>query len=224
MAVEIKVPTIDGLTLNTKNKRVKDDIAITIGIPRYDGTVIGEFTNELEDFIAGTMKEYSNEKLTEVAAYGFCGRELEKLSLPNVTTIGAYTFYSMLKLQELHLPKLEKVTGVNAIGGCTSLEYIYLPKLKSAATQQFSGCKNLKVAVFDSIDTIAGFAFQGCTGLEKLVIRQSEKICTLGNAFYGFTYSGAIYVPDELVEDYKAHTNWAAYAEQIKPLSEYVEV
>ena len=64
MAVEIKVPTIDGLTLNTKNKRVKDDIAITIGIPHYDGTVSDDFTRELDEFINGTMKEYSNDKLT----------------------------------------------------------------------------------------------------------------------------------------------------------------
>jgi hypothetical protein len=102
----------------------------------------------------------------------------------------------MTKLKELHLPKLEKVTGVNAMGVCTSLEYIYLPKLKTATTQQFSGSKNLKVAAFDSIETIAGFAFKGCVGLENLIIRQSEKIGTLGNAFYGFTFTGTIYLPD----------------------------
>jgi hypothetical protein len=30
-----------------------------------------------------------------------------------------------------------------------------------------------------------------------------------------------IYVPDESVGEYKAHTNWAKYADRIKPLSEY---
>jgi hypothetical protein len=35
--------------------------------------------------------------------------------------------------------------------------------------------------------------------------------------------NGYIYVPDDLVDDYKAATNWNAYANQIKPLSEYVE-
>ena len=32
-----------------------------------------------------------------------------------------------------------------------------------------------------------------------------------------------IYVPDDLVENYKTATNWSVYASQIKPLSEYVE-
>ena len=38
---------------------------------------------------------------------------------------------------------------------------------------------------------------------------------TITNAYF--------YVPDDLVDDYKAATNWNAYANQIKPLSEYVE-
>lgn len=35
--------------------------------------------------------------------------------------------------------------------------------------------------------------------------------------------TGYIYVPDALVNDYKKATNWSVYANQIKPLSEYVE-
>ena len=35
--------------------------------------------------------------------------------------------------------------------------------------------------------------------------------------------NGYIYVPDELIEQYKTATNWSVYANQIKPLSEYVE-
>lgn len=36
MPVEIRVPTINGITLNTKNKYVKEDINVTVGIPKYD--------------------------------------------------------------------------------------------------------------------------------------------------------------------------------------------
>ena len=35
--------------------------------------------------------------------------------------------------------------------------------------------------------------------------------------------TGYIYVPDALVNDYKKATNWSVFANQIKPLSEYVE-
>lgn len=40
MSVEIKIPTVKGITLNTKNKYVEDDIALTVAIPRYDGKFI----------------------------------------------------------------------------------------------------------------------------------------------------------------------------------------
>lgn len=66
-------------------------------------------------------------------------------------------------------------------------------------------------------------------------------MCTLGNAnafsncyhilgTVNATYNpeglkdGYIYVPDALVDSYKAATNWSTYASQIRPLSEYVEV
>jgi hypothetical protein len=229
MAVEIKVPTIDGLTLNTKNKRVKDDIAITIGIPKYDGTVIGEFTDELEDFITGAMKEYSNEKFTELDEYAFMGCKQEKLSFPNVTTArdGCFAFCNNLK--ELNVPNLvtlyKKGQTTPHFHSCASLEYVYLPKLTVTPSQCFISCTNLKTVIFDSIITLGGYTFQSCKNLQTVVIRQNEKVCSLGaNTFNGYTFTGTIYVPDTLVEAYKSETNWAVYAEQIKPLSEYVEV
>ena len=192
-------------------------------IETYDYTTTGEYIRELDDFINGTMKEYSNDKMTSLSGYAFCGRALEKLSLPNVTTVGVCAFAQCSKLIEINLPNLEKMTGINAFQNCTALEYIYLPKLQTVQTQCFNGCLNLKIAIFDSVTSIAGFGFQGCSKMEKLIIRQSESICTLGNAFYGFTFTGTIYVPDNLIEQYLNHTNWAAYAEQIKPLSEWKE-
>lgn len=43
------------------------------------------------------------------------------------------------------------------------------------------------------------------------------------NAFTGTKIAsgtGYVYVPDELVEEYKVATNWSTFANQIKPLSE----
>lgn len=189
-------------------------------IETYDYTTTGEYIRELDDFINGTMKEYSNDKMTSLPAYAFCGKLLEKISLPNVTTAGMCAFAQCSSLTEINLPNLEKITAINAFQSCTALEYIYLPKLQGIPTQCFNGCTSLKTVILDSVVSIAGFGFQGCTKMEKLIIRQSKSICTLGNAFYGFTFTGTIYVPDSLVEQYCNHTNWAAYAEQIKPLSE----
>ena len=71
--------------------------------------------------------------------------------------------------------------------------------------------------------------FYGCSSLTTVVIRNTTKVALLnmGNAFSGTKIAsgtGYIYVPDELVDSYKVATNWVTYANQIKPLSEYVEV
>lgn len=64
MSVEIKIPTKNGLTLNTKNKYCPDDIAITIGIPHYDGSFIVASADILPDeytklaYIESTGEQY----------------------------------------------------------------------------------------------------------------------------------------------------------------------
>lgn len=70
--------------------------------------------------------------------------------------------------------------------------------------------------------------FKNCSALEAIVIRDTETVGELQtNAFAGCTPitngTAFIYVPDALVDTYKAATNWTAYSTLIKPLSEYVE-
>lgn len=67
-----------------------------------------------------------------------------------------------------------------------------------------------------------------CTQLETVICRATT-VPTMGSTSgtYGIfggskiaAGTGYIYVPDDLVEDYKAATNWSTYAAQIKGLSE----
>lgn len=76
--------------------------------------------------------------------------------------------------------------------------------------------------------SIGSSAFNRCTKLTSIKLANTSKICTLSdsNAFNNTPIAnkaGYIYVPDELVEQYKKSTNWSVYASQIKPLSEYTE-
>ena len=77
-----------------------------------------------------------------------------------------------------------------------------------------------------------------CYSLKTLIIRTMNKIPTLNSNtfnncyhFYGTTNStynpeglkdGAIYVPDNKVEELKVATNWSVFADIIKPLSTLV--
>lgn len=96
-------------------------------------------------------------------------------------------------------------------------------------TNTFQGfmCKSLEEAHFKGLNnfSIAQQCFQS-SSLTKLVLYANE-VCTVSNTAFTYTPiasgTGYIYVPDNLVEDYKVAANWNTYASQIKPLSEYVE-
>lgn len=91
----------------------------------------------------------------------------------------------------------------------------------------FNGLTSLVTAEFLSVRIISEFAFYGCSNLQNLIIRTSDRLCTLNNtnAFYGSGLEamrpGFIWVPDFLVARYQSETNWSNYASKIRPLSEY---
>lgn len=67
-----------------------------------------------------------------------------------------------------------------------------------------------------------------CSSLKSFILRKTDKPASLAQvaAFRGSAIesgTGYVYVPDELVESYKSATNWATYADQIKPISELEE-
>lgn len=69
--------------------------------------------------------------------------------------------------------------------------------------------------------------FNYTSNLKHVVIRGTNVLnITSSDAFSNSSIAagtGLIYVPDSLVEDYKAANYWSTYASQIKPISEYVE-
>lgn len=161
--------------------------------------------DSLRQFIEGTLTSYSNKEIEKVRAYVFyqC-TQLKEIDLPNCTNINNYAFQY-----------------------CSDLEEINFPSLKTIGSYGFSRCTNLQVADFGSLEAINGYAFQLCGNLTQLIIR-TPTVCELRalsaiNSTAIHNKKGYIYVPDELVEEYKVATNWSNYASQIKPLSEYQE-
>ena len=105
---------------------------------------------------------------------------------------------------------------------------IDLPACTSIGNYAFSSCKSLTSIDLPACTNIGTDAFKYCTALTSIKLANASKICTLSNsdAFKSTPIAnkaGYIYVPDELVEQYKKATNWSVYASQIKPLSAYTE-
>ena len=115
------------------------------------------------------------------------------------------------------------VTSVKKINTCINMNLnnnnINLQELINGNIEELSD---------GALTNINSYAFYGCKSLTSIKLANTSKICTLSdsNAFNNTPIAnkaGYIYVPDELVEQYKKSTNWSVYASQIKLLSEYTE-
>lgn len=114
------------------------------------------------------------------------------------------------RCQNIEAIDLSGLTGTlksiaSLCNGCYALKSIYMPNIKTAASVQISN------------------AFYACEALDAVIwATNSNSVQALGsepNA--SFAPSNVIfYVPDALVADYKAATNWATIADRIKGISE----
>lgn len=155
----------------------------------------------------------------------------EKLDIDNI-------FYGCNKLSTINNAEnfFKNVSNCNhAFYRCMGLINIKLPYFKcvnnyGSAQGMFRSCENIKTIdiLWDCSDYNFSYTnemFGYCISLENLVIRWTGGVprLTSSDAFYYVPSTCNIYVPDDLVDQYKVATNWVMRASQIKPLSEYVE-
>lgn len=208
----------------------------------------GADTSEIEDaFITHTLSGYyANDRVTKVK-YGtfYDDTNLTGVSFPNVTGVEAYAFYNCKSLATIDIPQIKSASNYSfaytipssinfpLLETISTYTFAYinnpclvnLPSLKTVPNSGFRDSKGVTSVDLASVTKIDTLAFYYCSNLEKFIIRTSDTVCTLTNTgvFTGTKIAkgtGFIYVPDELVEEYKVATNWSAYATQIKPLSE----
>lgn len=148
------------------------------------------------------LKTVSGTGLTRLEQYCFSGcTSLETNSFSGITYVGNYAFQNCSKV------------GVVAFPACTSI---------GAYLGQGNGPTGFD---FSAQLTIPANAFNGSANMQHLVLRSST-LCPLQNvsAFTGTPLGiglGYIYVPSELVDTYKAASNWSTFASQIQPISAY---
>ena len=165
---------------------------------------------------------------TSIGDNAFSGcTALNSINLPVCTSIGTYAFYSCKSLTSIDLPVCTSI-GPYTFYRCTALTSINLPVCTSIGDYAFSSCTALTSINLPACTSIHSYAFNSCKSLTSIKLANTSKICTLSNSdAFKVTpianKAGYIYVPDELVEQYKKATNWSVYASQIKPLSEYTE-
>lgn len=182
--------------------------------------------------------------ITSILGYAFenCS-SLTEINLSNVTSIGNRAFQGCSALTEiLNMNKVE-ILGNDCFLGCTKLSGdMNLPNLKTngfsifqdtAVTSAsnlgtitttdriFKGCNQLKYATLPATITSVGKeTFRSCLSLSHIKILAETPPSLDAMAFFETNSTFLIYVPDASVEAYKTATNWSAYADRIKGISE----
>lgn len=173
-----------------------------------------------------------HEGLLTIPNYCFSGyTNLTKIIIPkSVTTIGNYAFDNVPIGGDIDLPNLANRIGNRAFA-TTKVERIInlgqITQITNSSTGSeapFYQCSNLKLVTLpETLTLIGGYIFYGCTSLE-IVICNAVTPPTLNSTSFNNTNSTfVIYVPDASVTAYREASGWTAYADRIKPLSEYTE-
>ena len=198
----------------------------------------------LEDgFIDGSTEHISNHRITNIRDYAFYQHQtLIEANFSAATSIGDYSFYKCPMITSTNIPAVETVgafsfkgcssltsanyplaitVGQGCFDECTALSSVNLPLVTEVKPLTFRKCESLTVVDLPVAANIGTQAFYD-SGITSLTLRSSTMV-TLENedAFY-FTPieegAGNIYVPSNLVADYKSADGWSVYANQIKAI------
>lgn len=163
---------------------------------------------------------------------------LETIDILNITGLGLYAFGGCRAITSIDLPNCTEFSS-SAFQSCEKLQTVNLPKVGGIgapwSNDLFKECVALERADLHNCEVMGSGIFYGCTSLVTLILR-GEAVCTLDNVNsftntpltgYGDIYEGHVYVPEALIPEYQAATNWAtmyaAYPEIFQPIegSEY---
>ena len=146
-------------------------------------------------------------------------RSITEYSNDNIETIAAYAFYQCSSLLSVDMPAATSI-GYEAFSNCSSLTTVSLPAATSIGSNAFYYCEKLTTVDLPMATSIGAYVCASCSALKALIIRTGQ-VCSLdADLGYG-TDSCYIYVPRALINDYKAATNWAKYADKFRALEDY---
>lgn len=163
---------------------------------------------------------------------------LEYIAIPpSVTTLGENVFADCVNLKEVILPYGITEISKGLFYNCNSLSEVIIPdSVTTIGKLGFAGSvytsvhpENLKTLILPSVTYLGKQAFGGRV-LENLILLANQVCETDGDIFgesninldhYDFEDKYNLYVPDNLVNSYKAHIYWSTLSSRIKPLSSY---
>ena len=196
--------------------RAKSGTSETLDFPygmkeAVDGIQAADTTLE-DGLITGTLTEYTNYRVESVKQRLFYyDKNITKVDLPNVKSIGADCFIGCTKLASVNLPSLESLEN-NVFQG-TALVSVVLPNVTTAKSRAFSGCESLVFVDFPKLTQFQYQFFNRCTALKTIILRSPTLcVCSGANAFEYITEGLiTVYVRQSLITEYQTATNWSSF-------------
>lgn len=188
----------------------------------------------LDDYITNDIVDYVNQKLTQLGQYKFYYMpSIHNVRCDAVINIGKYTLYGCSSLKHLYFPNVVsieehvfhtlgcenlilpnlKTMGAACFVNTTTLKRLIIPKCVSLTPNT---CSSTGIYVLDAGNTSLIPSSSSMPNLTILVLRNNV-LTTLENRSCIRSIE-EIYVPQDLIEQYKVATNWATYADKFKPL------
>lgn len=148
-----------------------------------------------------------------------CG-SLASISFPNGgALVGGSLFSRCYSVSSVAIPDGVTVIRSAAFNGCLSLPTVSIPtSVIDIKSNAFYGCRSLtSVGIPAGVTSILAQTFSGCSGVAFYDFSNHTAVPTLANtnAFTGIAADCEIRVPAALVDEWKAATNWATYADHI---------
>lgn len=211
---------------NTSGNATKIEVVGMTSIPSY---YIGNNNYTYNNALNRNLQEVIlNPEITSIQSNAFMySRQLKKISLPDgITSIQAEAFKQCVSLELDKLPNSLRGMGQSCFANCGKITIKEIPEgVTELANSTFALCPAItEMTIKGNITKLNYGVFNG-TSLAKLVMPNITAVPTLlsTDAFSSTPISdktGAIYVPDELVEGFTSTSNWSSFKTIIKPLSE----
>ena len=203
-----------------------DALSFPSGFAAAVKALLADEDTTIEDSIVGgkVMERYENNRVTYALPHINAGI----LVYQGIKSIGHNwrngTDYNLKKLDLRNCASI----GISSVLGQRSLTDIRLDSFVSAGSNSLGDLPSLKKLDLPSFQTYAngGRMGYGAASLKTLILRRSDAIVPLTYVAYIqdtliASGEGYVYVPAALIEEYKAATNWAAYADQFRAIEDY---
>lgn len=139
-----------------------------------------------------------------------------------IVTIGSEAFLNCESLEEIVIPDEVVELAVYTFSGCKSLRNIeFGAGVADVLDRAFCGCKSLEVLnIPANVVFLGNNCFEGAESLKEVYI-SGDRVLEIGHKAFSEAKSELkIYVPADLVDDYKKNVLWSTYVNNLYAMAE----